>query len=664
MAEWDVVSRASTSADPWVVTSRTPADRFKAGAPLGVRAAVGSVPAQAKLQALRKFFPDAEPIGDGNFIYTDPKTGQPTVYNRPGLDVGDIASLPAEAAEIVGSGIGGALGAAAGSPGGPVGMLAGAAGGSGVGGTVGREAVQRGTMAALGVSDPRSAQEQAAEAATTAGLNALGPVILPAGRAAIAGGARLLTRGGAAGRTAVQQAVDDMTRFGASPTVAQATQSGVQDSIESILAKYPGGAGVIRRAAKDTSETVGNAVRQKTAALAASEELEPEIAGRAIQSGISGFTGQVMSRAESMFGRVNEYFKPVVASDGTEQAATVSVSNTQDMLKALSAPVKGAPNVGAAIGNPTIKKLSDALATDAAGGTLAYDSLAAMRSAIGRRLGTPSLVDDIPRGELKRLYGAITADMRAAAEAKGPDALKAFDRANKFYSAALTRIDDVLDPLIANKTPEQIFKHIESGTRDGASKARTLYRSLSMEQRRVVTATVMSRLGKGTPGAQSAEGDVFSFNTFLTNWNRMNDTAKDVLFSGLSDGSAMKADMNALARAAARMRESSRAFSNPSGTATGLAGVAMTAGGVAAGMATGDFTWPLAMAMTGVGANISARLLTNKRFVRWLADSTQVRPEGAGAYIGRLGAVAANSSAQDAAAIQEYMDVLATEGER
>jgi DNA-binding transcriptional MocR family regulator len=45
------------------------------GAPLGVRAAVGSsTTSEDKLATLKKFFPDAQPYDKDNFIYTDPKT--------------------------------------------------------------------------------------------------------------------------------------------------------------------------------------------------------------------------------------------------------------------------------------------------------------------------------------------------------------------------------------------------------------------------------------------------------------------------------------------------------------------------------------------------------------------------------------------------------------
>ena len=54
-------------------------------------------------------------------------------------------------------------------------------------------------------------------------------------------------------------------------------------------------------------------------------------------------------------------------------------------------------------------------------------------------------MSDLPEAELKRLYASLSQDMRAAATVAGDDALKAFNRANKFYSAGMKRINGALN---------------------------------------------------------------------------------------------------------------------------------------------------------------------------------------------------------------------------
>jgi hypothetical protein len=58
------------------------------------------------------------------------------------------------------------------------------------------------------------------------------------------------------------------------------------------------------------------------------------------------------------------------------------------------------------------------------------------------------------------------------------------------------------------------------------------------------------------------------------------------------------------------------------------------------------------------GAPMSAKLLTSPRFVKWLAQATRVAPNGMGAHIGRLSAIAADSDADTRDAIKGYLDNL------
>ena len=54
------------------------------GAPAFVRAQVGGSPTEDRLANIRRFYPDAAPYDDDNFIYTNPDTGRLTLYNPPG----------------------------------------------------------------------------------------------------------------------------------------------------------------------------------------------------------------------------------------------------------------------------------------------------------------------------------------------------------------------------------------------------------------------------------------------------------------------------------------------------------------------------------------------------------------------------------------------------
>ena len=80
------------------------------GAPFEARAFVGLiVKPEDRLAAVRQMFPDAEAVGGGeNFVFCSPETGQPTLFNPSGLDIGDVAGVAREGLQLFGS-----LGAAA-----------------------------------------------------------------------------------------------------------------------------------------------------------------------------------------------------------------------------------------------------------------------------------------------------------------------------------------------------------------------------------------------------------------------------------------------------------------------------------------------------------------------------------------------------------------------
>src|SRR3546814_4149703 len=96
------------------------------------------------------------------------------------------------------------------------------------------EAVTLGARA-LGMEDTRGGMERAQDAATLATGEALGHAGGAALTQGIAALPKAVLRGGEAGRQGVQEAITDASRFGLSPSAAQATQKSFLDSLESIV---------------------------------------------------------------------------------------------------------------------------------------------------------------------------------------------------------------------------------------------------------------------------------------------------------------------------------------------------------------------------------------------------------------------------------------------
>jgi hypothetical protein len=110
-------------------------------------------------------------------------------------------------------------------------------------------------------------------------------------------------------------------------------------------------------------------------------------------------------------------------------------------------------------------------------------------------------------------------------------------------------------------------------------------------------------------------------NTFLTNWAGMSPQAKATLFNRY--GAKFTADMNAIAKVASNVREGSRVYANPSGTAAAGSQIAGGAAIVTA-LSTGNVKTALGIAGGAGAANMLAKAMTNPEFVSWLAMTTKV----------------------------------------
>jgi len=413
---------------------------------------------------------------------------------------------------------------------------------------------------------------------------------------------------------------------GANPSVGQATESAFFRGLENLVSKFPGGVGVMERFTKKQQADLGAGTDTGTTAAQA---------GRTIEKGITG-EGGFLERTKATWQKLDADVAAKLPPN-SQSAPT----NTIQTLDALTSPVQGAQATTGALVNPKLAEMKANFAADlqANNGQIPYEALRAVRSRIGSMLDD-ALVTGIPGGELKRVYGALSKDMEAAANAAG--AGKEFARQNAYYSARMDRIEGVLDRVLgSNRQPEDIFKLVNPTNPDQAGKLTAVMRSLKPEERQVVTEAIVNRMGRASPGRQDASGDVFSSETFLTNWNRMSDRAKEQVFSD----SSMRDSMDALAKVSENIRTGSKVFQNPSGTAGSFAaysvysspltaiGAGMAAGPAAAAGVVG------AAAGSALSAYGAARLMTSPEFVRWLADSSRINAQTSAAHLARLGVI-------------------------
>lgn len=457
-------------------------------------------------------------------------------------------------------------------------------------------------------------------------------------------------RGGEQGRQAVNKAVTAFKEFGSSPTVGQASpESGIGRVIESVLARSPGGAHIMLDKFRSQLDKAGKYVNDLTTKTAGTNVTYHD-AGQTIAQGASQFRG----RYDKLRTHLEEQFNKMVPRD-----TVFLVPEYKKSLGELTGVASGFPNTQRTVQNAFVRQLADDFAKDAKGsGVLSLEAIRNIRTRVGMELDQAALKPDVDTGSMKKLYGALTRDIESIAAESGEQALAAWKRAMKVEREGARRLEHIIDPLIRNRTIEQIQQSV--GRLDG-SRVRDIMSSLTPQQRRIVASSIMEDMGRAKPNQQYANADdvaapEFSFETFLTNYRAMKQRGMaDELF-GHPATAGMRDGLDALLTAAGRARESGRFLGNPSGTArSGMAQAAMYS------MVTAPFGGlagvPVAFAGFYAAPNAMARLFRSPRFVEWLGKSTKMRPEEFPGHLARLGVIA-REDPSIAEPVRAYTDAL------
>lgn len=414
--------------------------------------------------------------------------------------------------------------------------------------------------------------------------------------------------------------IETFRKAGAQPSLGQATDNIFLHGLENLAAKFPGGAGIMKRFIEKQQADIGATARTGVAA---------DEAGRVIEKGITG-KGGFLDRTKDAWLKLDNAVAAKVPPNSAFQP-----TNTLKALDDLTAPVQGAEKTTGALVNQKLVEMKANIAADlqANNGQIPFDAIRSLRTKVGTMLDD-SLVSGIPGGELKRVYGALSKDLEAAATQAG--AGQEFARQNKYYSARMDRIESVLERVLGKgKQPEDIFKSTIPSDPDQANKFRSVMRSLAPDERQVVTDAVVNRLGRAKPGKQNEAGEVFSSETFLSNWNGLSSGAKAQLFPSQQ----MRENIEKIAKASAAIRSGSGIYANPSGTAGSFAAYNVYLSPIAA-IAAGSFA-PLVAAGGAAGsALVGAKMLTNPKIIDWLAKPVNpANQREAVAHLARLGVI-------------------------
>lgn len=468
----------------------------------------------------------------------------------------------------------------------------------------------------------------------------LGSLAAPATIATGAAATRNALRGSADNIPAMRQNMKTFDEAGSTrPSVGQVTGNRNSQALESALSKTPGSAGQMAKRAEQQADEIGAQATKIADEL--SPSATPSVAGRTIEKGLSGpggFVDRFKQGQKALYDKLDQYIKP---------DAPISVDRTKQALASMNQNITGAENLSRFFKNSKMQDIERALkadtgSTQSAGMTikasdrLPYEAVKKLRTLVGDEISNNSLASDVPRSKWKALYSALSSDLDGAAAATGsPVAVKAMQQANTFSRAGYARIEDVLDKVAKQDIPEKVFKSAVSPAdmQAGATKIGSIMKSLTPGERDVVKSAFIRRMGLATAGQQGAEGDRFSTQTFLTNWNRMSPQAKAVMFSG-QDG-RLRVSLDQIAKAADSIKSGSKVFANPSGTSHATAQIGLVSG-VAGAIASGHVGVAAGLLGGAGGANLTARLMTYPPFVLWLAKSTRLSPSAVPAALGAL----------------------------
>ncbi|TCT09486.1 glycoside hydrolase family 73 protein [Paralcaligenes ureilyticus] len=423
----------------------------------------------------------------------------------------------------------------------------------------------------------------------------------------------------------MQANIQAFNQAGTTPTIGQAAQMPRAQALEGLLSRVPGGAGVMQRKAIDQADEISNSVNDLAARL--SGNAGAVNAGESVSSGLLGFKSGVKDLQRNLYDSLDSFMP---------KATPITVDRTKDALTALNADINGAPALSQMFKNGRIQGIEGALGSDLAlspGSTLPYESIKKLRTLVGNEIDNTNFASDVPRDKWSALYSALSNDLGDAATKAGPDAAAAWQWANQFTHGQMGRLEG-LSSVMGKDSPEKIFQAAMAGTNEGDTILKRVVSAIPKENRKDLAATVISRMGRATPGNQNDLGDVFSTQTFLTNWNKLSPEAKQTLFGRIGDAETM-GTLNNLANVAANIKTGSRVFTNPSGTGSTLLGSGLLSSGIYATM---SGNWPLLAGVLAVpGASYgAARAATEPRLLNMLANPTRLSQGYSGGLLGSV----------------------------
>jgi hypothetical protein len=396
----------------------------------------------------------------------------------------------------------------------------------------------------------------------------------------------------AAGAVALPGVVQAGGRIGVTLPRVIASERPAMHLAGQAISKLPGG-GTLHKAIGSSLGELGGAA-DTAAELAGGAATSAEAGGAAragFQATFAPKTGTVAQELSNLYGEVDRLVDPAAVSPLNATARTASNITTRRTAAGLA-------------DSPAVKLIAPALERE---GGLTYAGMKDLRTRVGEMIDTGFLPADISGAELKQIYGALSEDLRFAAQtAGGRQGLAAFEKANQAAATAAQwqeQVAKVLGPV--SRSDEGITQTLYRMAQQGAGadiktlvQARAAVPASAWEQ---IAANVIGRLGKTRAGE-------FQPGRFISDYGQLSDAGKRVLFHGVGADNLIPF-LDDIATVSNKFVQAGK-LANFSNTASH--GALYAAGGhVATKVAEGSFLEPLSVIGAAIGNSALARLLAS-----------------------------------------------------
>jgi len=430
--------------------------------------------------------------------------------------------------------------------------------------------------------------------------------------------------------------LDAFETSGHTPSVGQLTGGNKAQGLESFLSKFYGSSGKMGDFYRGQQAAIGDKFLERADELAPATVTTPERLGQIIENQYTDIAKPaIKAKREALQAEISKH----IPGDPMVQAGNLNTT-----IDELAAPNAVLPNSSKnSVLAPNLNKFQELrsswrkdmaiyekqqLAAGVPQSQLVFGAPLSgvrwMKTRIGSLLDDSVVNSDIPSGELKRLSGSITEDVKNFMKTQSPAAQQAFDDMNKWEINYHKQADLLRSVLDKNGGTEKVFEAAFGATKSGPSTVRAVYNVLTPKAKEILTAGFMRRMARTTP----SNPDEFDLTKLFGNINALDPTAKKVIFGHL--GPEFTSDLDKLSTTLQRIGQGNKDFGIQAGS-QGSLGIQMplyllaSAGGATAGGQVANAGSALAGAIASTGAVVlSARTLagwmTNPHVVRWLAS--------------------------------------------